>query len=475
MAKKVAVIGAGPAGLTVAWQLMSKGCEVDLYESSGFVGGMARTFELWGQKVDVGPHRFFSKDRRINEFWLKFAGKEYAMVDRLTRIRYGTRFFKYPLELKDVFKNLTALEIMLIGMSYAKEKVIPNFGKQDTFEKWVTRRFGKRLFSMFFRSYTEKLWGIGCDRLDADFATQRIKKLSVGEVLKSFFSKKAQSEHATLVDRFAYPLGGAGQVYERMAEDFVRLGGQLFLSTPVDGLWVDNAEVRGLEIRNRGRLAYDHVVSTMPLTQLVSGLPHLPPEVNGSLGFLRYRSTILVYLQLKRSDYFPDNWIYVHSDDMKTGRITNFRNWVPSINQGREETIIALEYWCYAGDEAWGRADDVLIEQAKHDLVKGGLVPRTDILDGYVLRIPRCYPVYERGYKEQVQVLVDYLRHYKNLTPIGRYGAFKYNNQDHSILMGLLAADLIVDGKGTADDLWAVNTDYGSYHEESRITDTGLA
>lgn len=474
MAKKVAVIGAGPAGLTAAWQLVSKGCDVDLYESSDSVGGMARSFELWGQKVDVGPHRFFSKDRRINEFWLRFAGTDYAMVNRLTRIRYGKRFFKYPLELKDVLKNLTPIEILLIGLSYAKEKVTPNFKKDETFESWVTRRFGRRLFSMFFRSYTEKLWGIRCDRLDADFATQRIKKLSVGEVLKSFFSKKAQSKHATLVDRFAYPLEGSGQVYERMAADFVRLGGRLLLNTSVDGLWVENGEVRGLEVRSRGRVPYDHVVSTMPLTQLVSSLPHLPPEVNRSLGTLRYRSTILVYLQLKGNDYFPDNWIYVHSDDMKTGRITNFRNWVPSINKGREETIIALEYWCYAGDEAWGRADDALIEDARNDLVRGGLVPRGDILDGHVLRIPRCYPVYERGYKEQVQILIDYLSHYRNLTPIGRYGAFKYNNQDHSILMGILAADLIVDGKGTPDDLWAVNTDYGNYHEESRITDTGL-
>ncbi len=471
MSKKVAVIGAGPAGITAAYELAKLGVEVDLYEASDSVGGLSKSIKLWNQTVDIGPHRFFSNDTRVNKIWLEVVGRDYKMVNRLTRVYYKRKFFFYPVKLFNALKNLGLIEATQSAFSFFKEKIIPTKDK-GTFETWVTQRFGKRLYEIFFKAYTEKLWGIKCTDLDSDFAAQRIKKLSLWEAFKSAILKGSSKKHKTLVDVFAYPIHGTGMIYIRMAEYIKSKGGNVFLKTPIEKIITENKTAKAIQLADGTVKDYDVVVSSMPLTLMVSRLPDVPQNIIDNCKQLKFRNTILVYLNVNGTDLFPDNWLYINSDDVKTGRITNFRNWVPQLYGNEKTSILVMEYWCYDEDEIWKEDNGKLIELAKQEIKITGLTKDAEILDGHVYRIPRCYPVYSTGYKEQLKPVEDYLKTLINVIPIGRYGSFKYNNQDHSILMGFLAAENIV--KGTNHNLWEINTDYESYQEQSLITETGL-
>mgnify|MGYP001157898111 FL=1 len=470
---KIGVIGAGPAGLACAYKLAAREIKSEVYEAGPSVGGLAKSIRLWNQTVDLGPHRFFSSDRRVNELWLEVVGKDYTMVDRLTRILYKGKLFRYPLRAGDVIGKLGPEETARCLLSYFREYVSTGAGSggDETFEGWVVKRFGRRLYEIFFKTYSEKLWGIPCNELDADFAVQRIKKFSLLEALKSAVSGGGGKKHKTLVDRFAYPHGGTGMVYERMAAFVSDKGGKVYLNTPVKRVLNDGPRVHGLELMDGTVKEYDHVVSTMPITQLVSRLDGVDEGVRQAAASLRFRNTILVYLGVHSRDLFPDNWIYVHSPELRFGRITNFRNWSPSLYGNEETSILALEYWCNQGDEIWGWEDERLIELAKDEASRAGLVKADIASEGYVYRINKCYPVYSAGYKRLLKPVEDYLRKIEGLTVIGRYGSFKYNNQDHSILMGILAADNIA--LGAENNLWAINTDY-EYQESAVITETGL-
>jgi protoporphyrinogen oxidase len=470
---RVAVIGAGAAGLTAAYELIKGGAAVDVYEAGDAVGGLARTITLWGQKVDLGPHRFFSQDRRVNRFWLEIVGRDYRMVNRLTRIYYRRRFFHYPLRAGNALWNMGPWNALCCLASYARQQVWPSYTPEEnqTFESWVVSRFGRRLYEMFFKSYSEKLWGIPCQELDADFAAQRIKKFSLGEAVKNALGW-SKTPHKTLVDQFAYPLGGTGLVYERLAERLQAAGGRLYLRRPVPRVVHEAGRVRGLAFADGQFVPYDHIISTMPLTLLVQGLGDLPPAVAAAVQALRFRNTLLVYLHVDGSDHFPDQWLYIHSPELLMGRVTNFRNWVPELYGTAQTTILALEYWCYDNDPLWRESDGDLIARAAQEIRSTGLIGAAAIHAGHVVRLRRCYPVYARGYKKHLEPIINWLRGFHELTAIGRYGAFKYNNQDHSILMGLLAADNLLRGAG--HDLWAINTDYDTYQESARITATGL-
>lgn len=474
--KKVAVVGAGPAGATAAYQLVKAGCQVDLYEAGSAVGGLSRTISLWGQRVDLGPHRFFSNDRRINELWLEVVGKDYAMVDRLTRIYYKKRFFHYPLRPFNALSNLGPWESARCVSSFGLSRLSPRVDAGDSsFEQWVVARFGRRLFEIFFKTYSEKLWGIACQDLDADFAAQRIKGLSLGQAIKSAVTRR-HGGHKTLVDRFAYAHGGSGVVYERMVQAVQARGGRLLLETPIRRLiptvFEDGSQGAKVELPSGETQAYDHVVSTIPLTQMVKALPGVPEQVCTAADRLRFRNTVLVYLHVDGRDLFPDNWLYVHSPDLGMGRITNFRNWVPHLYGKQQTTILAAEYWGQDTDPIWQQSPADLIDAATREISSTGLLKGCRVLDGHVVKIPRSYPVYDRGYRNHVAVLADYLRSVPSITAIGRYGSFKYNNQDHSILMGLLAAENIA--TSARHDLWAVNSDYDSYQESSTICESGL-
>jgi protoporphyrinogen oxidase len=469
---RVAVIGAGPAGLTAAYQLSKAGAAVEVFEAGPAVGGLSRSFDLWGHKVDLGPHRFFSDDPRVNQLWREVVGPDYRMVDRLTRIYFRDRFFHYPLRPADALRKMGPVRAAGCVASYLREKVAPTVAGKgaDTFEGWVVRRFGRRLFEMFFKSYSEKLWGIPCRELDADFAAQRIKKFSLGEAIKAAVG--LGGKHKTLVDRFAYPTGGTGAVYERMAERVRAVGSHVHLKAPVRRVVHEGFRVRGLELADGRFEPFDHVVSTMPLTLLAAGLGDPPPAVRVGLEKLRYRNTVLVYLHVGGRDLFADQWLYVHSPDMKAGRVTNFRNWVPELYGSADTTVLCVEYWCNDGDADWSAPDEQLTDLATREMGRTGLLNGAPVLAGKVVRIHRSYPVYARGYKEHLAPVVGYLRQFRGLTPIGRYGAFKYNNQDHSILMGLLAAENILAGAG--HDLWAVNSDYDTYQEAAAVRHIGL-
>jgi len=470
-APRVCIIGAGPAGLTAAYRLQQLGANVAVFEAADTVGGLARSFDLWGQRVDLGPHRFFSSDARVNRLWREVLKDEYRMVSRQTRIYYRQRFFDYPLRVGNVIKNLGLGEIIGAMASYARERMLPERSakERDTFEAWVVHSFGRRLYEMFFRSYSEKLWGIACDQLDADFAAQRIKRFSLGQSILAALHI-GRVKHKTLVDEFAYPMAGSGDLYDRMARCITAGGGSVRLSCPVDSVVVEGSRVTGIRLADGSVERFDHVVSTMPLTLMVKGLDGVPPNVVANAERLRYRNTLLVYLRVESTSLFKDQWLYIHSDEVAVGRITNFRNWVPELYGTNDFTILALEYWCYDEDPVWTSADSVLIEQAERDVRAIGLVGAARISSGHAVRIRRCYPVYSRGYHQALAPLVEYLKSFENLWPIGRYGSFKYNNQDHSILMGLMAAENICGD--ASHDLWNVNTDYEAYQEAS---ESGIA
>lgn len=468
---KVGVIGAGPAGLTAAYQLAKAGVQVDLFEAGPAVGGLAKTISLWNQRVDLGPHRFFSTDRRVNELWLEVVGSDYSMVDRLTRIYYNNHFFNYPLRVGNALKNLGPLEAAHCLTSYFHQKISP-IEQDGSFEDWVVHQFGRHLFEIFFKTYSEKLWGITCKELDSDFASQRIKKLSLTEALKNAIFGGRGNKHKTLVDKFAYPHFGSGVVYDRMAEKIRQTGNRVHLSTPVERVVKAGNKATSLVLSDGRTIDYDHIISSMPLTLLVQRLDKVPHDLKDHAGALKFRNTTLVYLNIDSDDLFPDNWIYVHDQNLKFGRITNFRNWTSQLHGDEKSSILALEYWSYDEDRLWNAPDAELIALGKKEIRETGLIGDSAILDGKAIKIKRCYPVYDRDYKTHLKPIERYLSDIENLSVIGRYGAFKYNNQDHSILMGILAAERIT--QDADHSLWEINTNYDTYQEMALITETGL-
>lgn len=471
---RVAIIGAGPAGLTTALQLCRGGAEVAVYEASDCVGGLARSLDLWGQRVDLGPHRFFSTNRRVNEFWLNVVGDDYSMVDRLTRVYHRGRFVRYPLKPLDTLWNLGLLDATRSLGSYLAEQLRyhPNTNGNHSYESWIVRRFGRRLYETFFRSYSEKLWGIPCSEISADFAAQRIKQFSLREALFSAFIKRHRTKHETLLDQFAYPHGGTGSVYEKMTQQIEQLGGTVNLQCPVKRVLHDGWDVAGVELVVGRQESFDRVVSTMPLTALVNGLDAVPDEVQSAVDELRFRNTILVYVHVSDDALFDDQWLYIQDPALKMGRVTNFRNWVPQLYGDQSGSILAVELWCNQDEPTWSAPDGQLIEQAISELRSTRLLNGQEVTAGHVVRVPRSYPIYRRGYEQHMQCVSEYLRQFRGLELIGRYGAFKYINQDNSILMGLLAAEKILND--TQDDLWRVNADEEGYQEATLISETGL-
>lgn len=471
--KKIVVLGAGPAGLTAAYELAKTGVyQITLVEITDKVGGMARSFSLFNQIVDVGPHRFFSSDPRINKIWLEVVGREYKMVNRITRIYYKNKFFNYPLKAFNALSNLGLWETFLCLTSYFYSKIFPP-KNINNFESWVVNKFGYRLYSIFFKDYTEKLWGISCQELGTEFAEQRIKKFSLGEAILSVLPNR-KNNHKTLVDQFAYPLGGNGDVYNKMLSKFLLMEGQLLTNTFAEKIDFEMESNKYLvKLSNGIILNCDNLISTMPINNFVSIFNPSTPEIKSSANSLKFRNTLILYVNINKDHIFKDQWLYIQDGKAKSGRITNFNNWVPEIKKGNEgNTVLALEYWCFDQDEIWNLSDEKLLEIAKKDLKICNFISNDkDIIGFHSLKVPKCYPIYFGDYKMHLDQMIAFFNGFENLQLIGRYGAFKYNNQDHSILMGLLAAENIHSQK--KNDLWEINTDY-EYQESSKITETGL-
>lgn len=465
--KQVVVIGAGPAGLTAAYELTRFNLCPTVFEKSSTVGGLARTENYKGFHFDLGGHRFFTKVDEVNKLWHEVLGEDLLRRPRLSRIYYQRRFFYYPLRAMNALWGLGLWPGLRIVLSYVKWQLVP-YPHEDTFEHWVTNRFGQRLFLTFFKTYTEKLWGIPCSELKAEWAAQRIKDLSLRTVLLQMYLKPRKTIR-TLIEEFHYPRLGPGMMWRAVQSKIESRGGAVRLNAGVlRVLRVGHRIERIIVAKDGGEevVGGDDFLSSMPVPEFILKLdPPPPPPVVAAAERLRYRDFLTVCLIVKRPDVFPDNWIYIHDPEVRVGRIQNFKNWSPDMVPDPDKSSLGLEYFCTEGDELWCTGDDELIELGKREIERVGLVPAAEVEDGCVVRIPKSYPIYDSAYKEALATIRDFVDSLENFQTIGRNGLHRYNNQDHAMVTGMLAVRNVVFGE--RNDLWAVNVDQ-DYHEEIR-------
>lgn len=468
------VIGAGPAGLTAARELARQGRPVVVLEQARIVGGLARTESYKGFHFDMGGHRFFTKVDEVQKIWQEVLGPDFRRRPRLSRIYYDGRFFHYPLRPLNALAGLGLWRALLVVLSYLRWQLFP-YEEERTFEQWVTNRFGRRLFLTFFKTYTEKVWGIPCSELRAEWAAQRIKDLSLRSAVVAMFIKPGKTIK-TLIEEFEYPRLGPGMMWRAAADEVRRLGGAVRLEAEVtavrrNGRRVDSVVLTGPQ----GEVVVpgDQFLSSMPVTQLVLRLdPPAPDAVREAARRLTYRDFLTVCLIVDRPDPFPDNWIYVHSPEVKVGRIQNFRSWSPDMVPDPAKASLGLEYFCSEGDALWTLPDEALIRLGKEELERIGLARASEISDGCVFRVPKAYPVYDADYREHLDTVRAFVDGLENLQTIGRNGLHRYNNQDHAMLTGLLAVRNLE--SGVRHDLWSVNTE-PEYHEEVGVSDAEAA
>lgn len=475
MTRSVICIGAGPAGLTAAYLLGKSGLHATVLEADpDHVGGISRTVTYKGFGFDIGGHRFFSKSEAVERLWDELADEPMLHRPRKSRIYYRGRLFDYPLRAQDALVKLGPVEAARCVLSYAKARLTPRPAPRS-FEDWVVGQFGRRLFEIFFRTYTEKVWGMPCNEISADWAAQRIKGLSLGQAIwRSLVPQKATTPRGavvkTLINSFRYPRRGPGQLWEAAAEKVRAQGGEVLLGRRVVALsrdaegWTVTAE--DADGRREVRRA-DEVISTMPMRELARALDPAPSTAaTAAAGALRYRDFLTVALVLRDRNAFDDNWIYVHEPGVKVGRIQNFRSWSPDLVPEDGLTCYGLEYFCFEGDGLWTADDAELVRQASRELVALGLARPADILDGTVVRQPKAYPVYDDAYEAHVGTLrQEIAARYPGLHLVGRNGMHKYNNQDHAMMTAMLTVENILAGRPLYD-VWRVNAD-AEYHEEA--------
>ena len=476
--ERVVIVGAGPAGLTSGYELARNGHPVLLVEQDPrYVGGLARTIEYKGFRFDIGGHRFFSKNAEIEALWTELMGERMRVRRRLSRIYYRGRFFKYPLEPIDALRKLGPREAVTCLVSYLWAQR-DRKGPVRSFEDWVVHAFGRRLYEIFFRSYTEKVWGVPCAEISAEWAAQRIKGLSFASLMRSLLPGRHRRNGSikTLVERFRYPPHGPGEVWERVAGliekkgSVVLMGERLVRVSCGAGRVTSVTTQRGEELHTHEG---NHFISTMPLAQLVSALdPPAPDEVVASARALRYRDFITVAVILEQGKIFPDNWIYIHDHRVHVARIQNFKNWSSEMVPDPRLTMLGLEYFCFEGDALWSASDEQLVAMAEKELATLVLASVTDVIDGVVVRQSKAYPMYDHSYRTNVARVRDFLDHAaSNLQVAGRNGMHKYDNQDHAMLTGLMAARNVMGG---SFDLWRVNSDaeYLEDDADSEAVDT---
>ena len=467
----MAIIGAGPAGLTAAYLLAKKGVAATVFESDPrYVGGISRTERYKGFHFDIGGHRFFSKSKQVEDLWTEILPDDLLVRPRSSRIYYQGKFFNYPLRGAEALWKLGPLEATRCVLSYARARLTPQRSPRSL-EDWVVSRFGRRLFEIFFKTYTEKVWGMSCKEISADWAAQRIKGLSLVEAaLRALFPRRNRGGEVvkTLIDSFRYPRKGPGMMWEACAEKVRARGGQLVMGTKVTelahdaGRWIVTASRQGV----REQIVAEHVVSSVPLRNLARMLrPSLSQRALDSAGALRYRDFLTVMLVLADARRFDDNWIYIHDPGVKVGRIQNFKSWSPEMVPDPSLCCYGLEYFCFEGDGLWTSSDKGLLALAADELEKIGLAARGEVLDGCVVRQPKAYPVYDASYTANVDVIRREMKErFPTLHLTGRNGMHKYNNQDHSMMTAMLAVENILAGREVYD-VWRVNED-AEYHEE---------
>jgi protoporphyrinogen oxidase len=466
---RVAIIGGGPAGLTAAYQLAQRDVDVTVFEATDMVGGIARTEQYKGYRFDIGGHRFFTKIDPVQEFWEELLGDDFLTVERLSRIYYDRTFFNYPLKPINALKGLGVLESVRVLLSYAWAQLKPK-GDEDNFEEWVSRRFGQRLYEIFFKTYTEKVWGIPCTEIRAEWAAQRIKGLSLIKALLEAASVTKRSDKIkSLIHEFQYPRLGPGQLWEITRDEVESMGGEVLMEHRVTTVEVEDDEAVAVRVEGPDgthRYEADHVISSMPVRSLVRSLEPEPPaeKLEGAEG-LAYRDFLVVALIIDDEELFPDNWIYVHEPGVKVGRVQNFKNWSEDLVPDPGRTCVGMEYFCFEGDGLWEADDGELLELATREIGELDLADPDDVVDGTVVRMPKAYPIYDHGYQECLGKARDVLDPIRNLHPVGRNGMHKYNNQDHSMLTAMMA---VWNMEGASYDIWSVNTDF-EYLEKLKL------
>jgi len=463
----VVVLGAGPAGLTAAYELAKAGVTSTVLEADDTVGGLSRTAEYKGYRFDIGGHRFFTKVTPVEELWIEILGDDLLTRPRLSRIYYNGKFFSYPLKPFNALFGLGIFETTRCVASYGWARLFPKRPEED-FASWISNRFGKRLFEVFFKTYTEKVWGIPCSEIQAEWAAQRIKGLSLMSALKNALigdrSASKQDTVKTLINEFLYPRHGSGMMWEKAQELVEGMGSRVLMEQAVTRVLWSEGKIDAVEA---GGQAYsgEHFISSVAIREFIESFEPAPPEnVIAAARKLKYRDFLTVALMVRGESLFPDNWIYIHEPGVKLGRLQNFKNWSPEMVPDPAMTGLGLEYFCSEGDELWSLTDAELVELGKREIVELGFTTAADITDGTVVRMKKAYPVYDRDYAPALETIREFLATLSNLQLIGRNGMHRYNNQDHSMLTAMLAARNIL---GAKHDLWQVNVDE-EYHEQGR-------
>ncbi len=474
----VFIVGAGPAGLTASYLLTKGGVSATVIEADpDYVGGISRTANYKDFKFDIGGHRFFSKSKEVVDLWNEILPQDFIDRPRLSRIYYNGKYFSYPLKAFEAFNNLGPVESVHCVLSYMYQRAFPHENPEN-FHQWVANQFGERLFSIFFKTYTEKVWGMPCDEISADWAAQRIKGLDLSSAMANALRNSIAPNSAgttkngevikTLIDSFRYPRQGPGMMWDAAAARTRAQGGEIHMGQALDtmrwheasGLWTITAKASDGEVFT---YQAQHAISSAPITELIAALD-VSEAATAAAARLRYRDFLTVALVVEKPDLFPDNWIYIHEPSVKVGRIQNFRSWSPEMVPNPKQSCLGLEYFCFEGDGLWTSSDEDLIALAKTELAQIGLAAEEEVVDGCVVRQKKAYPVYDDGYKHNVDTIRSELaRTYPTLHLVGRNGMHKYNNQDHAMMTAMLTVKNIAAGERIYD-IWNVNED-AEYHE----------
>jgi protoporphyrinogen oxidase len=457
--------------LTAAYELARLGRPAIVFEADDLVGGISRSVVFRGCRLDIGGHRFFTKVPEVEQVWHDILGEDLLVRRRMSRIYYRGRFFDYPLRPVNALRGLGLVEAVRVLASYARVQLFP-VADERTFDVWVSNRFGRRLFEIFFETYTEKVWGMPCAEISAAWAAQRIKNLDLMAALKNAFlgnGAPGGEVVTSLIERFHYPRLGPGMMWERCRDLAAARGVETHLRTRVVGIHHDGSRVATVQVRGPDgetrREPCGAVISSMPVGDLVRAMDPPPPaEVLDAAGRLRHRDFLIVGLIVERAELFPDNWIYVHSPEVRVGRVQSFKNWSPDMVDDPRVSFVGMEYFANRGDTLWSLADDDLIALAGSEARTIGLFEPDEVRAGTVVRMPKAYPVYDGEYERHLRTLRGWLDGFDNLFTVGRNGQHRYNNQDHSMLTGLYAARNLA---GARLDVWAVNEE-ASFHEEVR-------